>query len=1140
MATKRYVCKKCDRIREFDTRRKNIICPVCNSDLGFSPLWTSKVVGGVLYKGEFSFSEKKLQIPEGAADIEWGAFKGNWSIEEIIFPKTLENISPYCFSENKKLKELFIPGNIRGIGVCAFKDCSSLERITIGEGVKEISLSAFSGCPRLKSVILPTTLKKIGAHSFSACTSLESIIIPEGVQEIEERAFSDCCNLKCVSLPRSLKRIGENAFYTQSYKQYAFGQQVSETQTVRIVLPDAIEEIGVNAFGQIVKGVCYFVSKGSVAEKYAKNGDASIVYADVMQGVLTGTPQIDKTLYYVENANKKYTIPKGVETIAEYAFYGCFGIEELVIPASVKEICAHAFSGTEKLLAVTFEPESNLTYIGSKAFDAFCGTIVDLPPSVEEIAPDAFPKNCIVSIGGEMPLYSQFVSSIMRKEAVISSKGNEWSILKTKLEENHNKLQAHLAACPNQTKEISSLNEELVIVSKDREDETGLLNLEGNELRKVISDTESQIRYLIHERKSCFFLSFSKKRELDEKISNKKNDLQLQKNALSELISRMDKTEAEFLSKINRIKEKINSLLRIKDDWKTKNDQLISERNQIEKDKLSLEQDISSLKEETEKEKASLQSKHKKWLNERNAEIQRIEKQKQAEADLREKKRMEEEERKRKEALTTERKRLLKGLVAPECNKIPTYWFSSRGNIIEETALNDSFLRLINATNEKEQANVLSRFVSLHANKIDRVKEINLALGLHIEDGIAQLRQVDAFHISEHCLPERFEKLVKRFASLKQWEQFKQDACEIIQPKRKNSKNNIQDKFFSGTDYFAMAHESISLLIFPYCMVMYQVGKPLSLYTYNDLKIDVEFIDKEEVTESISDFGELVKEQHMYLNKDGSVSRRYSYNPVVKTIRYTTMTITKNVTNEDVFTFPVKAYQDAMNLKRIFETFSRAITTDLMEKVYGLILHSANLEDIEASIDNLAKEEAIRLEILAKKEAEEKQRLEEERKAAILAAEAKRQEIIQRQRELNEERRRLEEEKKKSLQLFEDDFSVIENDNVEEDIDNIDIYFSVIGSMVISNNVFKVVVKQEGKLNAKEYAVSFVSEEDNVISNKKKIIAGDIGCETTLGFVLDSGIDYTKMKKCFMNIETADGVIQRVEFKMNISFYSDF
>lgn len=1085
-------------------------------------------------------SSDTVVIPEGIEEIAKEVFSGS-SIKKIVFPQSLKKIGDHAFAKCRDLKEIILPDKLEEIEAYAFYECNNLEYVS-----------------------LPRTLKKIGKQAFNTKyvytwyerTPTGKIKTRNGLSVTHSIEYES--KIKRILLPPSLKEIGEDAFGYQNYLSYNKNK------------------------------VSYFVPKNSVAEKFALKQGYTVVQADTISGALMGPPIIGSTFCYAEKDIKSLTIPEAIKKIDEYAFYGCvnmneiilssslneigvnafrecinlrrvvfktnghletigeyaFGgcenIEEIIIPKSVTEIGDNAFRGCKRLNKIVFQDNSCLKKIGSKAFCDFPLTLIDLPSSLETVTSDAFPKNCIVSIGGEMPLYSQFVSSIMKKEAVISSKGNEWSILKTKLEENHNKLQAHLAACPNQTKEISSLNEELVIVSKDREDETGLLNLEGNELRKVISDTESQIRSLIHERKSCFFLSFSEKRELDEKISNKQNDLQLQKNTLSELISRMDKTEAEFLSKINRIKEKINSLLRIKDDWKTKNDQLISERNQIEKDKLSLEQDISSLKEETEKEKASLQSKHKKWLNERNAEIQRIEKQKQAEVDLREKKRMEEEERKRKEALTTERKRLLTGLVAPECNKIPTYWFSSRGNIIEETALNDSFLRLINATNEKEQANVLSRFVSLHANKIDRVKEINLALGLHIEDGIAQLRQVDAFHISEHCLPERFEKLVKRFASLKQWEQFKQDVCEIIQPKRKNSKNNIQDKFFSGTDYFTMAHENISLLIFPYCMVMYQVGKPLSVLTYNDLKINVEYVDKEEVTELVSDFGELIKEQHMYLNKDGSVSRRYSYNPVVKTIRYTTMTITKNVTNEDVFTFPVKAYQDAMNLKRIFETFSRAITTDLMEKVYGLILHSANLEDIEASIDNLAKEEAIRLEILAKKEAEEKQRLEEERKAAILAAEAKRQEIIQRQRELNEERRRQEEEKKKALQLFEDDFSVIENDNVEEDIDNIDIFFSVIGSMVISNNVFKVVVKQEGKLNAKEYAVSFVSEEDNVISNKKKIIAGDIGCETTLGFVLDSGIDYTKMKKCFMNIETADGVIQRVEFKMNISFYSDF
>ena len=94
--------------------------------------------------------------------------------------------------------------------------------------------------------------------------------------------------------------------------------------------------------------------------------------------------------------------------------------------------------------------------------------------------------------------------------------------------------------------------------------------------------------------------------------------------------------------------------------------------------------------------------------------------------------------------------------------------------------------------------------------------------------------------------------------------------------------------------------------------------------------------------------------------------------------------------------------------------------------------------------------------------------------------------------------------------------------------------------MTVSNNVFKVVVKQEAEFDAKEFVVSFALENGKVISNKKKLVSGDVGCETKLGFVLDSGIDYTQMKKCFMKIATSDDEVQNIEFKMNIAFYSDF
>ena len=92
----------------------------------------------------------------------------------------------------------------------------------------------------------------------------------------------------------------------------------------------------------------------------------------------------------------------------------------------------------------------------------------------------------------------------------------------------------------------------------------------------------------------------------------------------------------------------------------------------------------------------------------------------------------------------------------------------------------------------------------------------------------------------------------------------------------------------------------------------------------------------------------------------------------------------------------------------------------------------------------------------------------------------------------------------------------------------------------ISNNVFKIALKQECSLDKKDFIAFFTDENGEIISNKKKIVTGNLGDETTLGFVLDSGIDYTKMKKCFMKITTEYDEIQTFEFKMNIAFYSDF
>lgn len=84
-----------------------------------------------------------------------------------------------------------------------------------------------------------------------------------------------------------------------------------------------------------------------------------------------------------------YTVPSGTEVISKCSFYKCYGLEEVILPDSVKTIDDRAFHKCENMKSINF-PEG-LTKIG---FDAFIGctgleTVV-LPASIEEIGDFAF------------------------------------------------------------------------------------------------------------------------------------------------------------------------------------------------------------------------------------------------------------------------------------------------------------------------------------------------------------------------------------------------------------------------------------------------------------------------------------------------------------------------------------------------------------------------------------------------------------------------------------------------------------------------------------------------------------------------------------------------------------------------------
>lgn len=94
------------------------------------------------------------------------------------------------FAEN--LRKINIPDTVTKFGPETFNGCKSLQWIIIPEGVKEVTDHAFFECECLTEVSIPNSVKVIGEGAFSGCISLNRVNIPDGVTEISENLFVNC------------------------------------------------------------------------------------------------------------------------------------------------------------------------------------------------------------------------------------------------------------------------------------------------------------------------------------------------------------------------------------------------------------------------------------------------------------------------------------------------------------------------------------------------------------------------------------------------------------------------------------------------------------------------------------------------------------------------------------------------------------------------------------------------------------------------------------------------------------------------------------------------------------------------------------------------------------------------------------
>ena len=282
-------------------------------------------------------------------------------------------------SPNKYTGNIIIPDsimfediyyNVVTIGYHAFEYCYELESVTIPSSVKTINNYAFNWCG-LKEVKLTEGLTTIGDGAFSSCGYIEKIKLPQGLTSIGTSAFSDCQNMREINIPNSVTSLGSYVFdgcwklesidIPNNITRIPSGAFSKCKSLKSVIIPSCVISMGLYAFGECPNLTAVYITD---LEAWCK--------IDFNDG--TSNPLYNGGYLYLNNEKiTDLVIPSSVEEIKANAFTGS-NIESLTVPNSVLEIRERAFSGCDKLKMITLGNKINI--IGQKAF-AYCKDLSD-------------------------------------------------------------------------------------------------------------------------------------------------------------------------------------------------------------------------------------------------------------------------------------------------------------------------------------------------------------------------------------------------------------------------------------------------------------------------------------------------------------------------------------------------------------------------------------------------------------------------------------------------------------------------------------------------------------------------------------------------------------------------------------------
>jgi hypothetical protein len=373
-----------------------------------------------------------------------GAFSYCSSLTTVTLPSSITQIDPDAFSYCTNLATINFPSGLAAIGSKAFLYCESITTVSLPSSLTTLGASAFSRCSKLASISVnasnpvfvsvggalfnksktlliqfpsgkggsysvPATVTEIGSEAFFNA-KLTSIQISSGLTKIANDGFYGCNNLTKITLPSTLKSVGDRAF--------------SYSGLTAASLPKSVTSIGIRAYA-----ACFSLASAHISENVTTLGSG--VFSDCSSltaiSVSPANPKyaekdgvvFDRSgatlLLFPSGRGGNYTVPYGVTTIADSAFFGCRNLVSVSLPVGLRSIGDGAFMLCSSLTSVQLPV--GLTTIGSSAFWSCSGlSDITIPASVTSVEFYAF-YGCSalgrVTFRGDAPVMGSVVFTSM-------------------------------------------------------------------------------------------------------------------------------------------------------------------------------------------------------------------------------------------------------------------------------------------------------------------------------------------------------------------------------------------------------------------------------------------------------------------------------------------------------------------------------------------------------------------------------------------------------------------------------------------------------------------------------------------------------------------------------------------------------